>query len=90
MKTRKGALFSKDRNREAVIQRVFDKNFRPGAGEVPFTMDDIREAIAEVARNSPGYKEGNAFDVRYQYTSGRRPLPAAIDKYGPWMIVGRG
>jgi hypothetical protein len=28
--------------------------------------------------------------VRYQYTSGRRQLPSAIQSLGPWMIVGRG
>jgi hypothetical protein len=53
-------------------------------------MDDIRDAIAEVARKSAGYKENNVADLRYQYTSGRRALPEAINRYGPWMISGRG
>lgn len=90
MKGKKSGASGEDRNREAVIQRVFNKSYKPGATEVPFTMDDIREAIAEVTKANPEYKEGNAFDVRYQYASGRRPLPASIDKHGPWMIAGRG
>ena len=53
-------------------------------------MDDVREAIAAVAKLRPGYKENNVADVRYQYTSGRRPLPTSISNLGPWMIVGRG
>ncbi|MBI5388016.1 MAG: endonuclease [Verrucomicrobia bacterium] len=78
------------RNRDEVMQRVFEKNHVAGADEVPFTMDDIRDAIAAVARLRPGYQENNVADVRYQYTSGRRPLPESIAKHGPWMIVGRG
>ncbi|MCI0534111.1 MAG: hypothetical protein L0Z50_02670 [Verrucomicrobiales bacterium] len=53
-------------------------------------MDEIRDAIAEVARTKPGYKENNVADVRYQYTSGRRALPEAINRFGPWMIRGHG
>lgn len=45
------------RNRDEVILRVFKKNSGQGATEVPFTMDDIREAIAVVAEFRPGYKE---------------------------------
>jgi len=78
------------RNRDEVIEIAFRKNFRQRAREVPFTMDDIRQAIAQVAKKRAGYKENNVADVRYQYTSGRSPLPEAIDKLGPWMIVGRG
>ncbi len=78
------------RNRDEVIQRVFEKNFKPGLDEIPFTMDEIREAIATVAKLRPGYKEDNVADVRYQYTSGRGRLPDSIDKLGPWMIAGRG
>jgi hypothetical protein len=77
-------------NRDEVINRVFQRNYVAGATEVLFTMDQIRDAIAEVARNSPGYKENNVADVRYQYTSGRRGLPSAIQALGHWMIVGRG
>lgn len=78
------------RNRDAVIERVFQKFYSPGSAEVEFSMDDIRDAIAEVAKIRPGYKEKNVADVRYQYTSGRRPLPGAVAQSGPWMIVGRG
>jgi hypothetical protein len=78
------------RNRDEVIRRVFQANFTPGAVEVPFTMQQVREAIAAVARERPGYHEHNVADVRYEYASGRRPLPEAIDRHGPWMIVGRG
>src|SRR6266542_3571249 len=78
------------RNRDEVIQRVFEKRYSPGAVEVPFTMDDIRTEIAAVARTNPAYKENNVADLRYQYTSGRRPLPEAIHRFGPWMIRGRG
>jgi hypothetical protein len=52
--------------------------------------DETAEAIAAVAKLRVGYKENNVADMRYQYTSGRRPLPKSIDKLGPWMIVGRG
>jgi len=78
------------RNRNEVIEIVFRKNYRKGPHEVPFTMDDIRQAIAQVAKKRPGYKEKNVADVRYQYTSGRGSLPQSIDKLGPWMIVGKG
>ena len=78
------------RNRDDVIERVFEQHYRPGAKDIPFSMDDIREAIAEVAKARSGYKEKNVADVRYQYTSGRRSLPESINKLGPWMIVGRG
>ena len=57
---------------------------------VQFSMDDIREAIKEVARKKPNYGEKNVADVRYQYTSGRRSLPKEIDRLGPWMIMGTG
>ena len=36
-----------------------------GATEVLFTMDQIRDAIAEVAKSKPGYKENNVADGRY-------------------------
>jgi len=78
------------RNRDEVIRRVFEKRYAPGASEVKFLMDDIREAIAAVAKTRRGYRENNVADVRYQYTSGRRDLPDSINKLGPWMIVGRG
>ncbi|MBI5396424.1 MAG: endonuclease [Verrucomicrobia bacterium] len=78
------------RNRDDVIKRVFEQHYEMGAKEIPFSMDDIRAAIAEVAKTRPGYKEKNVADVRYQYTSGRRALPESVNKLGPWMIVGRG
>jgi hypothetical protein len=78
------------RNRDEVIRRVFEQHYKSGAKTVPFSMDDIRDAIAQVAKEHPGYKENNVADVRYQYTSGRRQLPEAVDKLGPWMIRGRG
>lgn len=78
------------RNRDAVITIVFQKHFVRGSSQVPFTMDEIRDAIAEVRRRSPSYKEKNVADVRYAYTSGRQQLPITIDKHGPWMIEGRG
>src|SRR5438552_11656163 len=77
---------SSERNRALVIQRVFEKRYRPGDTEIPFTVDDIREAVAEVAKANPEYKEGNIFDDRYEFTSGRQPLPAAVQNLGPWMI----
>ena len=77
-------------NRNEVIQIVFQKNYRAGAREVPFTMDDVRKAIAQVAKKRTAYKEKNVADVRYQFSSGRSSLPESIDKHGPWMIVGRG
>ena len=78
------------RNRDEVMRRVFFKHYRAACNEVPFTMDDIRAAIREVAAENPAYRENNVADVRYQYASGRRPLPEAIDALGPWMIAGRG
>jgi len=65
--------------------KVFEHNYKEGAQQVSFTLDDIREAIREV-----GYKERNVPDLRYQYVSGRAPLPRNIEKLGPWMIEGRG
>lgn len=90
MKTKKTGPSSVDNNRDAVIQRVFEKNYASGALEVPFTKTDVLDAIALVAKKNPAYKEYNVPDVRYQYASGRRPLPKGVDRYGPWMIVGRG
>jgi len=78
------------RNRDEVIEIVFRKNYRQGADEVLFTMDDVRQAIAQVSKKRADYKENNVADVRYQYTSGRSALPESIDKLGPWMIVGKG
>jgi len=80
----------KDRNRDAVMTLVFERYFESGASEVPFTLDDIRNAIAEVQSKSPGYKEKNTYDVRYHYTSGRGFFPQAMEQHGPWMIQGRG
>lgn len=81
---------SQGRNRDEVLRRVFKKNAKPDAKEVLFTMDDVREAIAAVAKLHPGYKENNVADVRYEFASGRRRLPQEIDDLGPWMILGRG
>src|SRR3989338_6238929 len=78
------------RNRDEVIEVVFRKKYRQATPEIAFTMDEVRQAIAQVARKRAGYKEKNVADVRYQYTSGRSPLPESIDKLGPWMIVGKG
>lgn len=80
----------KDRNRDKVIINVFKKRYRKGATTIPFSMDDIRDAIKAVSRENPAYQENNVADVRYQYTSGRRSLPKEIDTLGPWMIEGRG
>jgi hypothetical protein len=85
-----GGRTQTSRNREEVIRRVFKKRYVSGAPEVTFTMDDIREAIRAVRGIRPGYKEDNVADVRYEFTSGRRDLPASINRLGPWMIVGRG
>src|SRR5258708_465384 len=90
MKIKKPSRSSEDSNRDAVIQLVFDKNFKPGAREVPFSKQDILQAIAEVGKRNPAYVENNVPDVRYQYASGRKPLPQGIDRHGPWMIAGRG
>lgn len=72
------------------MTRVFKRRYRPGMTEVPFTMDDIRREIALLTQSRPDYREKNVADVRYQYASGRRPLPKAVDQLGPWIIVGRG
>ncbi|MBN2357092.1 endonuclease, partial [candidate division KSB1 bacterium] len=79
-----------EHHRDLVMIIVFFKYFSIGLDEIKFTMDDIRNAIAEVSEEYPGYIEKNVADVRYQYTSGRRELPSEIDKYGPWMIEGKG
>lgn len=90
MRAKKGKKSKKERNRDEVLQLVFQKHYTPDLKEIPFTMDDIRDAIAEVSARNPDYKEDNVADVRYQYTSGRRPLPLSIERLGPWMIAGRG
>jgi hypothetical protein len=79
-----------DRNRDTVIIKVFQKYYRDGMDTVHFSMDDIRDAIKEVAKKNPNYGEKNVADLRYQYTSGRRSLPTEIDRLGPWMIMGTG
>jgi hypothetical protein len=79
-----------DANRDKVMTRVFQRRFKAGADEVPFSFDDIREAIAHIRKTAPAYKEDNPADVKYQFASGRRALPAEIERHGPWMIDGRG
>ncbi|MGO9243264.1 MAG: endonuclease [Verrucomicrobiia bacterium] len=78
------------RNRDEVITIVFRKTFKPGEAEHPFTIADVRAAIAKVSKTRPNYKETNVADIRYEYAAGRRLLPKAVDSLGPWMIVGRG
>jgi hypothetical protein len=78
------------RGRDEVMEIVFHRNYRKGAEEVPFTLDEIRQAVLQVQKKLPDYEERNVPDIRYQYTSGRSPLPDALDKLGPWMIVGKG
>jgi hypothetical protein len=90
LKTTKPSAEDTSRNRDEVMRWVFEKNYKLGAAAVPFTMDQIRQAIAVVARTRRAYKENNVADVRYQYTSGRQALPEAINRLGPWIIVGRG
>ncbi len=90
MKVNNPTTQDEPRNRDEVIERVFQKKYASQAAEVGFSMDDVREAIAAVAKVRPGYRENNVADLRYQFTSGRRPLPESINKLGPWMIVGRG
>ena len=90
MKGARTKLINEGHNRDSVIEYVFKKRYRLGASEVPFTMNDIRDAIAAVAKASPGYKENNVADLRDQFTSGRRLLPHSINRRGPWAILGRG
>lgn len=78
------------RGRDEVIEIVFQKNYRDGVKEVAFTLDEVRRAVMQVQKKRPDYKEYNVPDVRYQYASGRSPLPKTVDKLGPWMIVGKG
>jgi len=73
------------RNRDQVLEIVFRKGYRKGAVLIPFTINDIRDAIAKV-----GYNEENVPDVRYEYASGRKPMPDSINKLGHWMIIGQG
>ena len=61
MKTKAAGRRGQDRNRDMVIEEVFKKNYKPGATEVPFSMDDIRHAIATVSKTSPVYKENNVW-----------------------------
>jgi len=79
-----------DKHRDRVIHKVFFERYAKGANEIIFCMDDIRNAIQVVATEDPKYQERNVADLRYQFTSGRRALPKAIDALGPWMIEGRG
>jgi hypothetical protein len=80
----------KSKNRKEVIRLVFEKRHTRGATEVPFTLQDIREAVKEVMAANPAYKEDNIPDIKYQFSAGRHALPKAVDRLGPWMIVGRG
>jgi hypothetical protein len=90
MKEKTSKASNPARNRAKVIEKVFSKNYRTGAAEVLFTVDDIRDAIAEVRQENPSYREGNVFDVKYEFASGRQPLPEKIQTIGPWTITGRG
>jgi hypothetical protein len=72
-------------NRDKAILRVFEKNHTKGSTVVPFSLEDLREAVEKV-----GYREKNIADLRYQYVSGRSPLPDPIKKLGFKAIVGRG
>jgi hypothetical protein len=79
-----------ERNRALVIEYVFKKVYQPGVADLPFTLKDIEEAIAAVSAANPKYVEGNKYDVKYEFASGRQDLPASIDNVGPWMIGSRG
>jgi hypothetical protein len=52
MKTKTAGRRGKDRNRDMVIEEVFKKNYKPSATELPFSMDDIRRAIATISKAS--------------------------------------
>ena len=90
LKMKRPSQINIDGNRDQVIELVFKKNFHPEAGEIPFTKADIVAAVAIVQKRKTAYRENNIPDIRYQYASGRRPLPPSVDKVGPWMIAGRG
>ena len=79
-----------EKNRALVIERVFKKVYQPSQAELPFTLADIKEAIAAVSSANPEYIEENKYDVRYAFVSGRQELPASVDSLGPWMIGSRG
>lgn len=80
----------KGQRRDEVLRRVFFKHFTEGEEEVVFTMDEIRDAISEVAALHPGYREKNVADVRYHFASGRGQMPTDVQAHGPWMFTGRG
>lgn len=80
----------KSKNRKKVLQLVFQRRYTPGATEVPFTLQDIRDAVQQVMAANPAYREDNIPDIKYQFASGRSALPKAVDRLGPWMIVGKG
>jgi len=79
-----------ERNRALVIEHVFKAVYQPGVAELPFTLKEIEKGIAAITAVNPDYVEGNKYDVRYAFASGRQEMPASIDRLGPWMIGSRG
>ena len=75
---------------QKAIAWVFDKYHKPGAREVRFTLDDVREAAR---RARPDHRQ--PMDVIYSFRTGRKhELPKGVSERAPegsiWVLWGDG
>lgn len=81
---------AKDPNRyQALIQWVFDRNFRPGDEEVSWNREELEEGAKALGIQLPKNLGDVVYSVRY-----RNPLPVSVQAQAPsgrhWIIRGNG
>ena len=69
---------------DRVLTTVFEKHWRPGSKEVPFTKDDLIDAASAI-----GLRIKNIADILYTYRS-RSALPEVLRAKGNWVIASKG
>ncbi len=67
-----------------IIAHVFEKRWKPGLEEVPFSKDDVLDAASTL-----NIRIKNPADIIYTFRS-RDKLPEQISRHGNWMIASRG
>src|SRR5258706_1105430 len=79
----------------AIIERIFDRHFKPGKKDFSFTREEIVEVALELHKAGITAKgvAKNVGDVVYTFRH-RRPLPPKVLATQPkdrgWMILGEG
>ena len=83
------AKAARENRYKAILAKIFEDRFLPGATDIPFSRDDLPAAAAELGIELPKNLGDVVYALRY-----RTPFPAAILAQQPegkeWIIVGRG